>query len=421
MPTINLNARVVDALKPPPPKQQTDYWDDDLPGFGVRVSYLGTKTWVVMYRHNGRLRRYSFGRAAEMTLAAARKLAKKKLVAADDGHDPAGAKAASRVAQTFAELAKDYIERHAMPKKKTWKEDQRVLDRDVLPKWKHLKPADIKRADVRALVEAVADRGAPIHANRVLALVRKMFNFAIERDWLESNPCQMVKRPGKEHARDRVLTADEIRKFWAATEVEQPPIQAAFRLRLLTAQRGGEVLRIRWADIDLGAGWWTIPAEFAKNGLSHRVPLNEPAVKTLKALQAWQADRLVEINKGRARKHLAKKKTSEWVFPSRWYEGESLEWTRKASKRIQEASGVDFRPHDLRRTAASLMTGSGISRLVVSKILNHVETGVTAVYDRHSYDQEKRAALDSWGRQVERILTEKKNDNVVEFPAKQAV
>jgi integrase len=158
-----------------------------------------------------------------------------------------------------------------------------------------------------------------------------------------------------------------------------------------------------------------IPAEFSKNGLSHRVPLNPQAVSLLKDLQTWQEKRLAEVNDGRAKKHLEAKKPSEWAFPSRWYEGESLAWTRKATKRIREASGVDFRPHDLRRTAASLMTGTGTSRVVVSKILNHVETGVTAVYDRHSYDPEKRIALDAWGRQVEAILTEKPASAVLQF------
>jgi integrase len=248
-----------------------------------------------------------------------------------------------------------------------------------------------------------------------------MFNFAIEREWLEFNPCHMVKRPGKEQARDRVLSSDEIRSFWAATAVEEPLIRDAFRLRLLTAQRGGEVLCMRWADIDFDSGWWTIPAEFAKNGLSHHVPLNPQAVTILKELRAWQSKRLEVVNVGRAKKHLEAKKQSEWVFPSRWYEEESLAWTRKATKRIRDSCGVDFRPHDLRRTAASLMTGSGISRVVVQKILNHVETGVTAVYDRHSYDAEKRRALNAWGRLLQHILTSTKAEKVVPITAGRAV
>jgi integrase len=226
----------------------------------------------------------------------------------------------------------------------------------------------------------------------------------------------MVKRPGKEHARDRVLSPEEVRRFWEATDVESPPIRAAFRLRLLTAQRGGEVLHMRWRDIDFVSRWWTIPAEFAKNGLSHRVPLNVQAVTILEDLHVWQEQRLVEVNVGRAKKHQEPKVFSDWVFPSRWYADDSLEWTRKATARIRDLASVDFRPHDLRRTAASLMTGSGISRVVVQKILNHVETGVTAVYDRHSYDNEKPVALDAWGRQVAAMVSEEYDgSNVLVF------
>lgn len=193
----------------------------------------------------------TLGSYPAMSLADARDRARKALTAADDGLDPATQKYAATNARTFSELCADYMKRHAIPKKKTWKEDQRILDKDVLPRWKHAAPNTITRSDVRSLVEAVYDRGAHIHANRVLAVVRKIFNFAIERDWLEHNPCHMVKRPAKEQPRERVLTPDEIRRFWAATEVEAPPIRAAFRLRLLTAQRGGEVLKMRWSDLDL--------------------------------------------------------------------------------------------------------------------------------------------------------------------------
>jgi len=118
----------------------------------------------------------------------------------------------------------------------------------------------------------------------------------------------------------------------------------------------------------------------------------------------WLERRLEEVNVGRAKKRLEPKVFSAWVFPSRWYADDSLEWTRKATGRLRDLADLDFRPHDLRRTAASLMTSSGIQRIVVQKILNHVETGVTAVYDRYSYDNEKRVALEAWGRQVAAIV-----------------
>jgi integrase len=373
-----------------------------------------------MYRYNGRLRRHTFAKVAELDLADARKTARKKLNSVDDGHDPAADKAAARNVQTFAELADEYLERHAKPLKKSWRQDERMIKQELLPRWKHVRPADIRWPDVRALIESIVDRGAPIHSNRMLALVRKMFNFAIGREWVEQNPCNQVKRMGKEVSRDRVLNDDEIRMVWAALDAEEPPIQAVFRLRLMTGQRGGEVLHMRWDDLDPKEGWWSMPASGVKNGRPHRVFLTEEPVTILTELKAWYEQRIVEINVGRAKKGLEPKTMSEWVFPSPRAE-EPVAWIQKAAQRIREASGVEFRPHDLRRTAASRMTSTGTPRLVVSKILNHVEQGVTAVYDRHSYDAEKRKALNAWGRQLLRILAAAKDEKVVPFPADRAV
>jgi integrase len=153
---------------------------------------------------------------------------------------------------------------------------------------------------------------------------------------------------------------------------------------LLTAQRGGEVLGMRWAEVDFSDGCWTIPEERSKNGLSHRVPLSKPALALL------EKERLLRGE-------------SSWVFPSA--SGLSpLAGIQKAIQRVRRRAGIDLRGHDLRRTAASNMASMGIPRLVIARVLNHVETGVTAVYDRHSYDREKREALEAWGRRLEEIV-----------------
>jgi len=222
---LNLTARKVESLKPTPGRQ-VEYCDVSRAGFRLRLSPNGTKTWVLRCRHRRLERRLKLGTYPAMKLAEARQLADDMKASVEKGEDPFADRARDKTAKTFKDLAAEYIERHAKPKKKTWREDQRVLDKELLPKWRHLRPVEIKRADVRERIEAVADRGSPIHANRLLAVIRKIFNFAIERDWLEYNPCHMVKRPGKERPRDRVLMPDEIRRFWAATEVEPPPIRA---------------------------------------------------------------------------------------------------------------------------------------------------------------------------------------------------
>ena len=239
------------------------------------MSYGGRKAWVVRYRveGQGRLRRLTLGAAAgatsSLSLAHARRKAKAAFREAGLGHDPATAKQERRDAGTFAELAQEYLERHAKKTKRSWKEDQRIITVNLLPAWRDIKVADLKRRDVRALVEGIADCDAPVMANRVLALVSKMLNFALERDWIEANPAAHIRRPTDEQSRERVLTPEELRTLWQVLDAPQrpartkhgrptwviaPPHAAAYKLRLLTAQRGGEILRMRWTDLDLEAG-----------------------------------------------------------------------------------------------------------------------------------------------------------------------
>jgi integrase len=384
MPRITMTDRSVQALKPQAGKQ-IDYLDARFPGFGIRVSPSGRRSWIVLYRFHGRPRRVTLGRYPILSLADARKKAKDLLGDVLRGIDPAGVKAAERRAESMEDLVQEYLERYAKPRKRSWEEDERLLQRRVLPRWKGMKAREVTRRDVRLLIDEYVERVVGTYANRIFAVIRKMFNFAIERDIVELNPCHGLRQPAPSRQRDRVLSEEEMRRIWRDFDVEQPLTAASFKLRLLTAQRGSEVLGMRWEDIDFGAAWWTIPPEMAKNGRSHRVPLSRQA----KAM-------LAEI-KLQARPGL-------WVFPNPMKTG-PMQTTQKAAERVVKRTGVEFRQHDLRRTAASHMTGMGIPRLVVGKILNHVEPGVTAVYDRHSYDREKREALERWAAHLEAVVT----------------
>ena len=373
------------------------------------MSETNRKTWTVVYRFNGRLRRYTLGVYPLIGLADARQRTTFALHEVAGGIDPSARKIEARNAETFADLAKEYVEHHAVFKKRG-DEDRRLLYGSphkkrtgktphvpIVKRWGAMKARDITRRDVRELLNVTATK-SPVMANRVLALVRKMFNFAIEHDWLDVNPCHMVKRVVRERPRDRVLTEDEIRSVWAALDVEHPVMAGLIRLRLLTAQRGGELHGARWEEVDLTSGWWTIPGDRSKNGLSHRVPLSPQALRIFKELHGYRETTSRENEDG-------DQELSPWVFPSTRKTGPHVHHAQKAFERLVARSGVKFRGHDLRRTAASLMVGGGVPRLVVSKILNHVETGVTAVYDRHSYDPEKRAALDYWGNRLEQIVS----------------
>jgi integrase len=281
---------------------------------------------------------------------------------------------------------------------------------------------ELTRRDVRQLVERVADR-APVMANNVLALVSKMLNFGVDRDWLDANPAGRMRKPTPTPERDRVLTHEEIRRLWAclgnlptkeqkpapgrkrASSTKDNPIcpvsrwlAAAMKMRLLTAQRGGEVLRMRWADVDLESRWWTIPAEHSKNGQPHRVPLTADAVQLICSLQPEEERGL-------------------FVF-SRDGSAAAADRARKAGTELSKVLGFDFRGHDLRRTAATQMAEAGISRSTISHVLNHVDAGprATRVYDRYGYDAEKRMALEAWERRLRAILAnEPRPKNLLSF------
>ena len=393
---LKLTAQFVESLKAPE-TGQIDYWDTHTRGLGLRISQGGRKAWTAIYRFHGRARRLTLGTFPTLSLADARQLAVNALREAQHGTDPATAKQEARSANTFGELAQLYLDRYAKTEKRTWREDERKLETDLLPKWRNRKGHEIKRADVLSMLDGIVDRGSPVSANRTRALISKVFNFGIKRGIVESNPAQGVDNPGHEQQRDRVLSEDEIKKLWAALDKEPAWSAAVFRLDLLTAQRRSEILGMTWDELDLAAGWWTLPAERTKNGLAHRVPLAPQAVKILKTLQSGKHDAVFVFRGGRRGRPMAN--------------------LQKPLRRLKQNTGLDFRFHDLRRTTASCMTGIGIPRVVVSKILNHVERGITAVYDRHSYDAEKRAAVNKWDRYLTQMLSAERPSKVVALRA----
>ena len=274
-----------------------------------------------------------------------------------------------------------------------------MLNKEVLPIWGKRKAKDITRRDVITLLDEIVERGAPIQANRTLAVIRVMFNFAISRDIIDATPVAMVKAPSKENQRDRVLSADEIRTFWNGLDKAsmREGTKLVLKLQLVTAQRKGEIVGAAWSEIDEEQKVWTVPTSRSKNGKAHSVPLSPLALSLFQEARDLAGD-------------------SPWLFPAPNDHGPIH--PRSINNALYNAHppiNVDnMTPHDLRRAAASFMTSLGISRLTVSKILNHAESGVTAVYDRYAYDAEKRHALDTWAAHLEGILSGKPAaDNVV--------
>jgi integrase len=219
----------------------------------------------------------------ELTLRGCRtSRARDTLSAASAGEDPASDKQQQKKAETVEDLATEYIERHAKKHKRSWKEDDRILRANVVPEWKNRAIADITRRDMRMLLEKIAER-APIMANRTTALLSKVFKFTIDYELIDASPAVRISRPAPEQKRNRVPIEAEIRQLWKSFDALPREMGTYFKLRLVTAQRGGEVSSMCWEDVDLDAGWWTIPAERSKNKLTHRVPLNATALHLLQA------------------------------------------------------------------------------------------------------------------------------------------
>jgi integrase len=371
MTTRSLTVHYIASLRPPA-VGRLEAFDSVVPGLSLRVTDRGVKSWGVRYRHRGRTRRVTLGRLTALGLAEARRRARDVLHEARDGADPATTKRERREAPTVADVAALYITHYATPRKKSWKDDQRMLRRQVLPTWKHRAMTEITKRDVRALLDAIVARGAPVVANRVHALLSKVCAFAVSADLIDHNIVRDVPRPSREHPRTRVLDDAELRVFWNTTEALEPRLRALWRIRLLTAKRPGEVLNMRWADVDLDAAWWTNPGTAEKNGIAHRVALSAPVLNMLRDLPAT-GDFVFEGLRVWRRHHV--------VFPL-----------------------PDFLPKDLRRTAATRLSAAGVTDATIDAVLGHKKQGIIRVYNLNAYDAEKRAALDAWAVLLDQIV-----------------
>lgn len=384
-----LSAKLIERLKAPA-TGQIEIFDSTLPGFGIRVSKGGRKAWVLLYRSHGRKRRFTLGSYPALSLSDARTAARAAIQAVQRGDDPALDKRQQRATQpaTFGELAFEYMERYAKPRKRSWKNDEMHLRLHVLPNWKHRKVSSIKRADVIAVIERSEANGQPHLARQLLATIRKLFNWAVEKALAETSPAAGVRVSTKVQDRSRTLKVPELKQLWLAWDGLDDLWGAYFKVLLLTAQRRSEVARMRWDQI--ADGVWTIPAEENKSGRLHMVPLSPEAAAILDTLP-----------------HTA----SPYVFPARSSRSPDLKnapisgfsaATRKVNRRL--AVPIEWRIHDLRRTATSLMAGLRFPPHVLGAVLNHAPQstmrGVLAVYNRYEYLDEKRQALGAWANQL---------------------
>jgi integrase len=265
----------------------------------------------------------------------------------------------------------------------------------------------------------IVDRGAPIQANRTLTILRRMFKFAVGQAILEVSPCDQVEAPSSENERHRALSEAEIALLWRA--LDTAPMEAnarrILRLMLVTGQRKGEVMGLHTREIDRDRRLWILPADRAKNRREHVIPLSAPALGILAEVAPNEAGYLFPSSltgtpyRGQSISH-----ATRYLFTPR-----PVSKVRKRPSQQPTAASLAgimerFTPHDLRRTVATRMRELGISRGDVKMVLNHVETDVTARYDRYDGLAEKRRALDLWAQRLMQIVSgEASAENVVEL------
>jgi integrase len=296
-------------------------------------------------------------------------------------------------------VVEQYVERYAKLKIKRWAEVARVLDKEIVQRWKGRRLSQITKPMVHDMLDAIVDRNAPIKANRVFDQFRGMCKWAIERGIIDRSPCEGMKAPSPENKRERVLDDDEVNLVWRAFEAVGWPFGRIGQLLLLTGAREREVAGMEWKEIDLASRIWTLPAARAKNGREHVVPLSDAAVEIISSLPRLESRKFVFSTTGRT----------------------PVSGFSNAKKYVDAAMGEsipNWTFHDLRRTVATNLQRLGVRLEVTEAVLNHVSgsrAGIVGIYQRHTWSDEKRAALTAWARRLNEIVTGEAPANVVEL------
>lgn len=373
-------------------QDRLEIWDARIPGFGLRVSGAGTKTFVLVYRHRGRPRRMTLGRYPVLSLADARIKATQALLAVNEGTDPGLIEQDEKdSAYQFDAAVTAFVKTHCAVHNKasTAKETERLLRKHFVSAWKKRDVRDIRPAHVNKVLDALMEAGKPSEANHALGVIKTLFGWCVERDMIAVSPCTKIKKPAKHGSRSRALSEAELSRLWSVLDGEGYPFGTMTKLLILTGQRRGEVTQMKWSQLDLTAKTWLIPAELSKNGREHLVPLSDHALAVIATIP---------------------KTDNDLVFPARGNGENVVSGFTRAKNRLDRLSGLaDWTLHDLRRTTATHLGKLGTPPHVIERVLNHVSgsfAGVAGIYNRHPYFEEMKAALQAWGERIAQLSAE---------------
>src|SRR5271168_4614358 len=397
MPRMKLTKSVIDNLAAS--GKDVVYWDAACPGFGVKVTPAGRKVFVVLYRTGGagsRLRKYTIGPYGRVTFHQARVSAQKVFAARLEGRDLAAEKHDARkrmVADRVEDLLEAFIAQH-VSQNRSARATSQMLRRE-LGSWSGRTIHEISKRDVMDIVSALEQRGALVAANKTLKAIKTFLRWCVGRAVLDQSPAEGIPLPTKEVARDRVLNDDELARVIVAARQISGPYGGIVELLALTGQRREEAARCVWDEIDLQNRTWALPNLRTKNAKPHIVHLSVQAIAVL----------------GQATRH------GRFVFSLTG--ANPFQDFSDAKRELDTKSGVSgWRLHDLRRTCVSGMAALGVAPHVADKILNHQSgtiSGVAAVYQRHEFLAERRAALDLWGAHVGGLLEEISHDRRIDL------
>jgi integrase len=380
-----LSAKYVEKVQPDPTRR-LEIPDGLLPGFYLVVQPTGAKSWAVRYRAGGRPTKLTIGKVSAIELKKARDLARKHLEAVSKGQNPAAEKRAARATKTITlpetvgALCDEYIKRYLKPNVRRWKAAEGEIDNHIRPRLGKLPLKDLARAHVRGMVREI-EATYPVAANRALARLNAVLNWAVAEDLIEANPAAGVKRPTRETPADRILDDDELKAVWGSVDSLAYPAQQFMRLLILTGQRRDDVRLMHWDEINLAEKTWIIPASRYKSRRPHLVPLTDETVAVLKAMPFKDRGGYVLTT-------TAGKKPYANV--------------QKPKAAVDKKSGVTgWTLHDLRRTCRTGLSRLGIRSDIAERVIGHAVGGkLGQTYDLYEFAEEKRRALEAWERHV---------------------